>query len=498
MTLSERLAEYVRACFAGLWIQSFEHEDALAEINQLCRDEQWPLAVWDIDRGLQVSGQQNSATDSAHDPLAAIRAAGSLASPDGAAVLVLVNFHRFLQSAEIVQALAHQVTAGKQSRTIVVILSPVIQLPVELEKHFTVLEHELPDRDQLEAIARGVATQSDELPQNGELASVLDAAAGLTRYEAENAYSLSLVRDGRLSAPTVWDLKTQGLKKGGLLSVHRGQESFANLGGLSALKAFCARAMRRQGHQDPLRRPRGVLLLSPPGCGKSSFAKALGNETGRPTIILDVGSLMGSLVGQSEERTRQALRTIDAIGCAVLMLDELEKSFSGVAASGSGDSGVSARMFGTFLTWLSDHTSDVFVIATVNSISKLPPEFARAERFDGVFFLDLPSRAEKDEIWRLYIERFGLDSGQPCPKDENWSGAEIRACCRLAALLDVPLSAAAQNIVPVAVTAAESVEQLRQWASGRCLAADRAGIYTYRQGTSNQPRRRISRDASSN
>ena len=124
------------------------------------------------------------------------------------------------------------------------------------------------------------------------------------------------------------------------------------------------------------------------------------------------------------------------------------------------------RGFGTFLSWLNDHESDVFVVCTCNDISKLPPEFARAERFDGIFFLDLPGRQQKDAIWDIFLEMFELDRDQARPTDDQWTGAEIRACCRLAALLDVPLTAAAQNVVPVAVTASESVERLRTWASG--------------------------------
>jgi SpoVK/Ycf46/Vps4 family AAA+-type ATPase len=256
--------------------------------------------------------------------------------------------------------------------------------------------------------------------------------------------------------------------------------------------------MRRQGELDPLKRPRGVLLLSPPGCGKSQFAKSLGNETGRPTLILDVGSLMGSLVGQSEERTRRALQIADAMAPCVLMCDEIEKALSGVAGSGQTDSGVSARMFGSLLTWLNDHTSDVFFVATCNDISKLPPEFSRAERFDGVFFVDLPSAPQRRAIWQIYLRMFDIDIDQQLPSDEGWTGAEIRSCCRLAALLDVPLMAAAQNVVPVSVTAAESVNRLRDWASGRCLSADTPGIYTRHGAASGRRRRKIPRDPSVN
>jgi ATPase family associated with various cellular activities (AAA) len=494
MALSQRLAEYVRACFTGLWIESHEHEDALAEIAQLCRAENWRLATWDIDRGLLVCKQQ--ASDTGQDPLAAVRALSGLAEPDGTTLLVLVNFHRFLNSPEIVQSLARQITAGKQNRTFVVILAPVVQIPVELEKLFVCLEHELPGRQQLQEIAGGIAEKPGELPEGAGLEALLDAAAGLTRYEAEGAFSLSIVRHGRLAPEAIWELKSQTLKKSGLLQLHRGGERFDDLGGLEALKEFGRRALRPRSHANPAARPRGILLLSPPGCGKSAISKALGNEMGRPTLVLDVGALMGSLVGETERNVRQALKIADAMAPCVLMADELDKALSGIASSGQTDSGVSARLFGTLLTWLNDHETDVFFVGTLNDVSKLPPEFSRAERFDGVFFVDLPGQREKQTIWRMYLDRFGLNSKHQRPIDTDWTGAEIRACCRLSALLDIPLLEAGKNIVPVAVTAAESVERLRNWASGRCLSADRPGIY--RREDTPETRRRISRNASNN
>jgi len=300
MTLAERLAEYVRAAFSGIWVQSSEHDDAAAEVAALCRDQGWALATWDVDRGLALAGQPggSDALPGAADPLAAVRSLPALATADGTAILVLRNFHRFLGSPEVVQALDTRLAVGKRDRTFVVILAPVVQVPVELEKQFVVIGHDLPGRDQLEVIARGVATEPDEMPEGDGLAAVLDASAGLTRVEAENAYSLSLVRHGRLAPDVLWEIKGGALKKSGLLSLHRGGETFAGLGGLDALKSFCSRALR-PGRPDGVR-ARGVLLLGPPGSGKSAFAKALGCETGRPTLILDVGSLLGSLVGQSE------------------------------------------------------------------------------------------------------------------------------------------------------------------------------------------------------
>ena len=482
MTLSERLRELVAACFPGVWIQSFEHDDAVSEIADLCRRENWSLATWDLDRGLALTGQE--VQPGTNDPLAAIKSLPGTATPDGTSLLVLRNYHRFLGSAEIIQALDTAISRGKQDRTFVVILSPVINLPVELERHFVVVQHDLPGREQLHQIARGLATEPGELPEGADLDRVLDAGAGLTRMEAEGAFSLSLIRHGTLQPDAVWELKTQALKKSGLLTLHRGGETFADLGGLDALKSFTKRALSSTCRVSGVR-PKGLLLLSPPGCGKSQFCKSLGNEVGRPTLVLDVGALMGSLVGQTEERTRQALKIVDAMAPCVLFCEEIEKALAG--ASGQTDSGVSARLFGSLLGWLNDHESDVFVVATSNDVSKLPPEFSRAERWDGTFFLDLPGHREKDAIWRMYVRRFSLDPEQSRPNDRDWTGAEIKSTCRLAALLDVSLVEAAQNVVPIAITAAESVERLRNWASGRCLSADHPGIYTRNSGGSIPP-----------
>jgi SpoVK/Ycf46/Vps4 family AAA+-type ATPase len=493
MSLSQRLSEYVAAAFTGLWVQSYEHEDALAEIARLCKQKSWSLAVWDVDRGLQLPDGQVAAGTT--DPMAAVKAVNALAAENSSALLLLPNFHRFLGSAEVVQALAHQIHQGKLNRTFVVVLSPVVQIPVELERQFVVIEHDLPGRQQLDEIARGVATEPDEMVEGEDLVKLLDAASGLTRFEAEGAFALSLVRRGRLDPQSVWDLKTQALKKSGLLTLHRGGETFSDLGGLETLKAFCTRALRTR--RDGNVKPRGILLLGVPGTGKSAFSKALGNETGRPTLVLDVGALLGSLVGQSEANVRQALRIIDAMAPCVAFLDEVEKALSGVASSGQTDSGVTARLFGSFLTWLSDHETDVFVVATCNDISKLPPEFSRAERFDGVFFLDLPGSQERQAVWHIYLKKFAIPD-QPLPKDDEWTGAEIRSCCRLAKLLDVSLVEAARNVVPVAVTAAESVERLRNWACGRCLSANQPGIYNRKASQAGTLKRRVVHAAEGN
>jgi hypothetical protein len=495
MNLTDLLTDYVNAAFSGLWVLTQEPDEAEREITQLARSRGWKLAAWDVAGGLRVPSEPGTYRGDAQpgDPLAVLRAVPTLADRDGTALVLLHNFHKFLGNPEVSQTTFAQLIAGKQQRTFLIVLAPVVQIPVELEKLFVVLEHSLPDRGQLERIARELTgDQPEDMPRGDDLQRVLDAAAGLTRYEAEGSFALSLTRHNALRPESIWELKAQALKKNNLLTLHRGGERFDDLGGLANLKDFCRRALR-PGRSV---KPRGVLLLGVPGVGKSQFCKALGNEVGRPTLLLDVGALYGSLVGQTEQNVRQALRVADAMSPCVLYCDEVEKALSGLGSSG--DSGVSTRLFGTLLTYLSDRTSDVFVVGTCNDIGKLPPEFSRAERWDGVFFLDLPTAAEKDAIWAMYRRLFGIPDGQARPDDTSWTGAEIKSCCRLAALLDVPLTQAAHHVVPVAVTAAEQVERLRAWAAGRCLSASAPGIFRREEATVPKAGRRVQRGPGNN
>jgi len=495
MKLTDEITDYIHAAFTGIWVQTREPDEAERELVQHAQKQNWRIAIWDVANGLRIPGhdKDDAPAVGGGDPLAALRALPNLADPDGTAILILHNFHRFLTSPEVVQTTFSQLVAGKQQRTFLVVLAPLVQIPLELEKLFVIIEHALPDREQLERIARELTSdRPEDLPHETGLQHVLDAAAGLTRYEAESSFALSLARHNQIRPEAIWELKAQTLKKNNLLTLYRGQERFESLGGLSNLKEFCRCALLPGKSVQP----KGVLLLGVPGVGKSAFAKSLGNETGRPTLLLDLGALYGSLVGATEANVRQALRIADAMGPAILFVDEVEKSLSGIG--GQGDSGVSTRLFGTLLTWLSDRSSDVFFIGTCNDISKLPPEFSRAERFDAIFFLDLPGQREKDVIWNMYRAQFSIPESQARPSDTSWTGAEIRSCCRLAALLGVSLQQAAQHVVPVAVTAAEQVDKLRAWAGGRCLDASNPGIYQRKDASTPRPGRRVHRDPSNN
>src|SRR5271166_1789444 len=235
MSLTDQLTDYVNAAFSGLWIQTSEPDEAEREIARHAEQRDWKVAVWDVAGGLRFpNAPQNAALDvGAGDPLAVLRAVPALTENGGTALVLLHNFHRFLGNPEVIQTVFRQLIAGKQQRTFLVVLAPVVAIPVELEKLFVVLEHPLPDRDQLLRIAREQAEKPDDLPEGADLQRVLDAAAGLTRYEAEGAFSLSLTRHDTIRPDTLWELKAQALRKNNLLTLHRGGETFASLGGLA-------------------------------------------------------------------------------------------------------------------------------------------------------------------------------------------------------------------------------------------------------------------------
>lgn len=515
--LRETLEDYLAAGFAGIWLQTQEVESAVKTIAAICQSPNvdfgageplpWSLYQWDKQQGFtSTTWDGDHAISQPHNDRQALARAIMLTfeqmkkeRAQRLGVLILHNLHRFLAQGagvdycEVIQALANVIPQAEEHRLRIVAISPGAQIPPELEKLFVLLKHDLPDREQLKELMLRLGSDTASRQEISD--EVLEAASGLTRQEAKNAFSLSLRLHGELRPDVVWDLKSQELKKSGLLQLHAGAERFADLGGLEAVKKFCLTSLK-QGSRDPLTRPRGILLMGVPGTGKSAFAKALGNESGRRTIILNVGALMGSLIGQTEERTRRALDTIDAMEPCILFLDEVEKALGGVTGGGAHDGGVGARLFGQLLTWLNDHTSDVFFIGTCNQIQLLPPEFSRAERFDGIFFMDLPGREQKDQIWALYRKLFGVDGEQP--EDADWTGAEIRSCCRLAKMLGVSLEEAAQNVVPVARTARETVDALRKWAEDRCLSAETGRIYHIKEvaGTNGSTRTIARRRAS--
>jgi SpoVK/Ycf46/Vps4 family AAA+-type ATPase len=325
----------------------------------------------------------------------------------------------------------------------------------------------------------------------GSRERLLQAALGLTLGEAENVFAKIIVRDQRLSAEDVGEVfaqKQQIIRKSGLLEYYPAQETFDQVGGLAVLKDWLQKrsvAFSDEARQFGLPAPKGILLLGVQGCGKSLCAKAVSSLWQLPLLRFDMGRMFGSLVGSSEENVRRAIAIAESVAPAILWVDEIDKAFSGSQSSGGTDGGTAARVFGTFLTWLSEKSAPVFVVATANDISQLPPELMRKGRFDEIFFVDLPAVEDRAEIFRIHLAKRRRDSSlfdlnELVEASHEFSGAEIEESI-ISALYDAfaareelntaHILFALSETVPLARTMDEHIHALRQWAGGRARNA---------------------------
>jgi hypothetical protein len=478
--LTKQLREYVDAAFSGLWIQSAEHDDAIAEIKLLANQEGWDMIVEEPNPD--------------YDPVATLRATLALDS-EKTTLVVLPNVHRFLESPIVVQSCYRAIQRGKLTRTFIVVLSPVATIPVELQKVFQVLDHDLPDRKQLEDIGRNIASESGEFPEDtADVARLLDAAAGLTRFEAEGAFSLCLVTDRRdaegnrlprrLDPEMVFDLKAKAVAKSGLAKIYKGLETFDDLGGMAGLKEELQRARNPQNGL----RPKGLVLIGHPGVGKSFIAKAAGNAMGLPVILADLGALMGRHVGDTEENTRRLFSLIRHVGRSVVMIDEGNQQLGG----GTERHDVTERLIGSLLSYMQDQQEAYFLL-TANEVKSLPDAFTRPGRFDAVFFVDLPTAEQRKAIWDIHVRKYNIEASQAQPDSEGWTGAEIEHCCRYSAMYGLPLEASGRKVIPISVRQAAQIETRRQWANGACLDAETGEVYSRQRQAFPESRRAIHR-----
>lgn len=527
------LRRLVRARFPLLSIRTAEESRALAEIagvvgsrSQLVPPRQ--VWTWTTTNGLAELGKAGN--PDTRTPHAALAAASTVAAPS---VVVMIDLHPWLGSdtsppdTQLVRALKDTVGWFKDSsipRTLI-LLSPTPRIPADLVDLVTLVDFPLPTEDQLLStldamIARNTgagALRVDLGPDGRE--RLAKAALGLTAFEAENAFARAMVSSGESSGSgparaTLTDgsvglvqaEKKQIVRKSGVLEVVDSAVRLDDIGGLENLKTWLRKrsgAWLDEARAYGLPAPKGVLVTGVPGCGKSLTAKAMASAWSLPLARLDVGRVFGGLVGASEQNMRSALATAEAIAPCVLWIDEIEKGFAS-GASGQGDSGTSARVFGTFLSWMQEKTAAVFVIATANQINLLPPEMLRKGRFDEIFFIDLPTDAERRVIFGIHL-RARLAAG-PALGDlavtdelladlvdatEGFSGAEIEqaviAACFDAfsgrrALTREDLLREIATTVPLSVTQAEQIATLRAWADVRAVAAsapeDREGYRT--------------------
>lgn len=484
----------IRARYPLLYLVSWEEQRVDALLAELARSHGKDLLEWTATRGLRaLTGTLKISPEETVEPARALTAIAKLNTP---ALVILKDFHRHLDDPVTVRALRELGFHLKTQFTTAIVVAPTLKLPDELEKDVSVIDVPLPSKadllDLLKDIARVVTKNKRAVVElNREQADALVSAAhGLTLAEAENAFAKAIAQDNRLDSSDVkmlLDEKSQVVRKSGLLEYHATDQSLSDIGGLTSLKRWLDRrkdAFSEDARAFGLPEPKGVLLLGVQGCGKSLTAKSIATSWRLPLVRLDMGRIYSGFIGSSEENLRRAIRVVESLAPVVMWVDEIEKGLAG-AGGGGNDTGVSARVFGTLLTWLQEKTAPVFVVATANRIDSLPPELLRKGRFDEIFFIDLPTAKERKEILALQLSRRDRDPAS-FPLDalaqatEQFSGAELEqivvsgmyeAFADRVALEPRHLDTAIRETLPLAVTMAEDIDRLRQWARRRTRPA---------------------------
>lgn len=443
----EELEVLIRARYPIIYLVSWEEERAEQYLAEIAERRKKKLFVWSLTQGLVKYGSEpqrsKGGAGNTTDPLAALDAVLDNFEP---AIFLFKDFHPFMEenrsNLAIVRRLRDVAYRLRDTYKTIVVIAPMLRMAPELSKDVTVVELGLPTlKDFGRLLDRIIDDVKDkpgvQIQLDGEgRERLLRAAQGLTIKEAENVFAKTLVIDGRLDADditVVFSEKQQIIKKSGLLEYYDSQEDISRVAGLESLKQWLAKrglAFSDKAKEFGLPAPRGVLLLGMQGCGKSLCAKAVSSMWRIPLLRFDVGRMFGSLVGSSEENVRRAIQTAESVAPAILWIDEIDKAFAGALGSAGSDGGTASRVFGTLLTWLSEKTSPVFVIATANDVSALPPELLRKGRLDEIFYIDLPSERERRDVFRIHLERRGrepknFDLARLAHLSDGFSGAEI-------------------------------------------------------------------------
>lgn len=489
------LDTYIRARYPLIWVVTSEEERALAEIKTLAETQRKRLLLWSMTTGLVNAALPTQVDTARRDPLSLL--AGILEDKEPS-IWVLRDFHPFLNEPSVIRRLREVAFGLAASHKTVILLGPVLRIPPDLVKEITVLDLPLPNSAQMNLFLDGIL---QSVGAKGEVQTNLDrrqrsrlvqACLGLTKTEASNAIAKAIIQaNGRLDQDAVEAVtheKRQIIRKSGLLEFYASPERLTDVGGLDTLKEWLRKRVRAFGDEARafgLPEPKGILLVGVQGCGKSLVAKSVANSWRLPLLRLDVGRLFASLVGSSEENLRNAIKVAESIAPVVLWVDEIEKGFSGVGSSNVSDAGTSARVFGSFITWLQEKEAPVFVIATANDVSQLPPELVRKGRFDEIFFVDLPDVVERSEIWRIHLlkrhrapAQFDLQSLSMA--SDGLSGAEIEQAL-ISGLYEAfdknrPLQMedilqVLQETIPLSRMMQEQIGGLRAWAQQRARSA---------------------------
>lgn len=492
MDLKKEIDILYRSRHTLICMISREEERIIKETTHYCQEKNRQLYLWDHGDSFKGLVNAQPVASKATDPLSALEAIAKLPDPS---IIILRDFHQcWKNQPRVIRKLRNLAQEFKFTKKSILAIMPVEDIPVELKDEATVMTLPPPDINQLNIILQELATAPNVKFQldSPEKESFLRSALGLSTNQAQRIFARAIVSGGKLEAKDrslIIQYKKEIIKESGALEFFTTNETPDNVGGLDILKDWLKTrrfAFSEEAQRYGLPSPKGIALIGIPGSGKSLTAKMIGALWGLPLIRLDIGSLYGSLVGQSEANVRQALAISEAIAPCVLWIDEIEKGLAG----GDFDGGTSSRVFGTILSWMQEKTKPVFMVATANNIAALPPELLRRGRFDEVFFLDLPNLVERKAIFYVHIRKRGRD-----PKNFNLSrlaavsdgyvGAEIEQ-----AVIDAMYTAfsdrnrpgrefntqdildALNRLVPLSRSQKENIDMLRSWLKeGRARSA---------------------------
>jgi len=406
-------------------------------------------------------------------------------------VLILEDFHPDMteDKPRIIKMLRNICQKEYSDRSLI-LSQPVKFLPCELEKEVHVIDLDLPEISDIKAIYKKVCSKFN-LDDSEADDALLESALGLTIMEAERAFSRAIVINGQLTTseiPIIISEKENIIRKSGHLEYYHPKETMNDIGGLENLKDWLkkrGRGFDRYAKEFGLDTPKGVLLLGIPGTGKSLSAKAIGNAWQFPLLKLDMGKVFGGIVGESEMNMREALKIAEAISPSILWIDEIEKGMSGMSSSGSTDGGTTSRVLGTFLTWMQEKEKPVFVVATANNISQLPPELLRKGRVDEIFFVDLPGPKARKEIISIHLKKKKrnpdeFDIQMLADIGKGFSGAELEEAVKEALfqaydrgeqLTTEDVKTAIEKTYPLSKTMSEMISSMRSWAKSRAVIA---------------------------
>ncbi|MBP5369881.1 MAG: AAA family ATPase [Bacteroidales bacterium] len=490
----KELNNLVKANVKLIQIVSYETLRVHGMLIHVSQETERDLYVWNRVEGIKkwVGGEKgfDEADSSTETPASAL----DFYNEHDNIILLLEDFYPDLtdDKPRMIRTFRNIAMQNNNNKTLV-FSQPFLELPKELEKDVHIFELPYPDFDDLKAIFNKVC-EPHNISNSGEPDhELIEAALGLTIMEAEKAFSLAYIENGQLTGaevPLIIREKENVIKKSGYLEYYHPKETMEDVGGLDNLKEWLrkrGRGFDKSAKEFGLTYPKGILLLGIPGTGKSLTAKAVGNLWHFPLLRLDMGKIFGGIVGESENNIRQALKIAEAISPSILWIDEIEKGMSGISSSGSTDGGTTARVLGTFLTWMQEKTKPVFVVATANNISQLPPELLRKGRVDEIFFVDLPTEKEREEILKIHLKRKGrhpedFDIKSLAEQSKGFSGAELEEVVKEAlfqaydeekVIEDSHISTAIEKTYPLSHTMHETIVKMRQWAKSRAVSASK-------------------------